>query len=189
MAMEHPLTIDIPNSEYYDDEKEEFFYTEAKTVVLEHSLYSISKWETNWHKCFVKNVSKLTVEQSIDYIKCMDITNKATREDIMWIINNKDVYKKVQNYMRDSMTATYIRETPGRMPDSEAKTSELFYYYLVKLRMPVEIFEHWHFNRLTVLLSVFSMKDDMKHKRSVREIMVDNDKLNEERKKALKTKG
>ena len=42
------------------------------TLVLEHSLISISKWEAKWHKSYLNTKNK-TREQNLDYIRCMVI--------------------------------------------------------------------------------------------------------------------
>lgn len=133
----------------------------------------------------------MTDKEMFSYIKCMIISpENPTEEDVMYIINNRIEYAMVQRYISDKKSATYIRESNGpKMPDMEAKTAELFYYYLVKLRMPVDIFEHWHFNRLMIQLNVFNMKDDTKHKRSIKEVMQDNDRINEERRRKFNSKG
>ena len=185
----HPYVIDIPDDEIYIDEKEEFIRVEKKKVILEHSLYAISLWEMIFNKCFLKHLDHLTHEEITTYIKCMAIDQSLSDNEVLYMLSNKDIYKKIVEYLNKKMSATFIRELPNRGKNSEAQTSELLYYYLIKLRAPIETIEHWHINRLITLLSVFNAKDDTKHKRSVREMLTDNRSLNEERKKKLGTKG
>ena len=187
----HPLVLDIQDDEIYNDELEQFIEVKAKRIVLEHSLFTISKWEMIWNKCFLKHLEKLNSEEISSYIKCMVIEpEELTDDDVTYLLSKAKYHSKIVEYLNRKMTATFIRELPGqRRPDTEAKTSELFYYYLIKLQAPVEIIEHWHISRLITLLSVFNAKDDTKHKRNVREMMADNDAINEARKQKLGTKG
>ena len=46
------LKIKIPKSEYFDESTQEFRYIKEQTLTLEHSLVSISKWESKWNKPF-----------------------------------------------------------------------------------------------------------------------------------------
>ena len=186
----HPYVIDIPDDEIYNEEEEQFVTVKARKVVLEHSLYTISLWEMKHNKCFLKHLDKLTKEEISDYIKCMSIDGDLSDDEVTYMLSKPEIQKQIVGYLNKKMSATFIRETPGdRRPDTEAKTSELFYYYLVKLRAPVEIIEHWHISRLITLLSVFSTKDDTKHKRNVREMMADNDAINRARREKFNSKG
>ena len=64
------LKITIPGQEFWDEGKEEFVSTKGTTLQLEHSLVSLSKWESKWHKPFLGKGDK-TVEETVDYIRCM----------------------------------------------------------------------------------------------------------------------
>ena len=66
------LKITTPDVEFYDEEKNEFSYIKGRTLRLEHSLISISKWESKWCKPFLEKNEK-TNEEIIDYIKCMTL--------------------------------------------------------------------------------------------------------------------
>ena len=52
------LEITIPGTEFYDEEKEEFITTTGRKIQMEHSLVSISKWESKWHRPFMKDGPK-----------------------------------------------------------------------------------------------------------------------------------
>ena len=186
----HPYTINLSDDELFNEETEEFINVKSKKVVLEHSLYSVSLWEMKHNKCFLKHLDHLSKQELVDYIMCMSIGDDITEDDVMYMLSKPEIHKEIVTYLNKRMTASYIREYPnnGRM-DNEAKTSELFYYYLVKLKIPVNIVEHWHFSRMVALISIFGAKDDTKHKRNVKEMMADNDAINEERKRKLGTKG
>ena len=70
------MTITIPASELFDEENDEFLYTKEQTLVLEHSLVSISKWETKWKKPYLSETPK-SDEEALDYIRCMTITQNV----------------------------------------------------------------------------------------------------------------
>ena len=44
------LTIVIPSNEKWNEVTEEFIYSKGQTIQLEHSLVSISKWESRISK-------------------------------------------------------------------------------------------------------------------------------------------
>jgi len=72
-----PLSITIPEKEYYRENSDgeiEFWTTPKIDVTMEHSLYSVSKWEMKWHKSFLENSGKLSTEEELYYFKCMTIT-------------------------------------------------------------------------------------------------------------------
>ena len=56
------LQITIPATEMYDESINEFVYMKEQTLQLEHSLVSLSKWESKWCKSFIasKNKNKRT---------------------------------------------------------------------------------------------------------------------------------
>ena len=88
----------------------------------------------------------------------------------------------------DPMTATTFSDAKKGKPNREIVTSELIYYWMITLHIPVE-FEKWHINRLLTLIRVCEIKNTPPKKRSAREIMNRNAALNEARRKKLNTKG
>lgn len=52
------LRITIPADEFWDEVNEEFIYQKGLTLQLEHSLVSISKWESKWCKAFLGKQEK-----------------------------------------------------------------------------------------------------------------------------------
>ena len=62
------LKIDIPEREFYDEKTERFGKIKATRLYLEHSLISISKWESKWHKPYLSKNPK-TREEAIDFFK------------------------------------------------------------------------------------------------------------------------
>ena len=183
------LTIKIDpceEKEYWDDRLKQFITREAFkgcTLNLEHSLISISKWESKWHIPFLS--SEKTEEQTIDYIKCMMI-NPGYSDSIIDYLNVEHV-QMISDYINNPMTATSVIEKPGRKT-GEIVTSELIYYWMIALQIPHE-FEKWHLNRLLKLIEVCNVKNEPPKKMSAREIMERNQALNKARRAKYNTKG
>lgn len=179
------LQITIPAAELWDEEKQEFVYTKKQTLKLEHSLVSLSKWESKWHKPFITNQAK-TIEETIDYIKCMTITQNV--EPIIYkCITNANIME-VNAYIDNPMTATTFSNVNKSGPNREVITSELIYYWMVALNIPFEC-QKWHLNRLLTLIRVCDIKNQPPKKMKKGEIMSRNAALNAARKKRLNTKG
>ena len=70
------LQLTVPATEQWDEQKQEFIQTREQTLQLEHSLVSLSKWESKWNKPFLTKNAK-TYEETLDYIKCMTITRNV----------------------------------------------------------------------------------------------------------------
>ena len=56
------LKITVPATELYDENKDEFISSKAQTITLEHSLVSLSKWESEWCKPFLTKDEKTEQE-------------------------------------------------------------------------------------------------------------------------------
>lgn len=179
------LRITIPSIELWDESKQEFVTAKAQTLQLEHSLVSISKWESKWQKAFLSKSEK-TVEQTIDYIKCMTITQNVDPY-VYYRLTNENI-EQVNRYISAPMTATYFREDGRTAPSRETITSELIYSWMIAFNIPFEC-QKWHLNRLLTLIKVCSIKNQPPKKRSKREIMAQNAALNAARRKQLNTKG
>ena len=102
------LTITIPATEAFDESIGEFVYTKEQTLQLEHSLVSISKWESKWCKPFLSKKEK-TAEETIDYVKCMTL-NKGISDETYYCLTQEH-FKQINNYIGAPMTATYINNT------------------------------------------------------------------------------
>lgn len=178
------LEITIPAYELYNDVTQEFIEERARTIHLEHSLISISKWESRWNKPFLAT-REMTNEQVMDYIKCMTIDKGVPETAYLYIDNNQ--YTKINDYMSAPMTATTITDTNSGM-SREIITSELLYYYMITCNIPLEC-EKWHINRLLTLIKVCSVKNGDQKKKPQAEVMRDNAALNAARKKKFNTRG
>lgn len=179
------LQITVPGMEFWDEKKEEFVYLDEKTIQLEHSLVSISKWESKWHKPFLLKDEK-TTDEILDYIKCMTVTQNV-KPDVYWRLTSDNV-NEIKAYIEDSMTATTFYEDGVTKGSREVVTSELIYYWMVALGIPSE-YQKWHLNRLLTLIRVCNVKNAPPKKRSKRDIMSRNAALNAARRKQYNTRG
>jgi len=180
------LLLKIPKSEYYDEAKNEFVTINEQTLKLEHSLISISKWESKYCKPFLSKEPK-TVEETLYYIECMN-TNSRSDPNIYLCINN-DMMDEINKYIEAPMTATTVNY-PGRgRGKQEQLTSELIYYYMIEAGVPIEL-EKWHLNRLLILLQVIGIKRDTHSKKMPKgQVMRNNASLNAARRRAMHSKG
>lgn len=181
------LEIVVSGMEMYDEINEEFVSISDTVLHLEHSLLSVSKWESKWHKPFipVNKDDKRTQEEQIDYIRCMTI-DKNIDPKVYYCLSNENIIA-INEYIDNPMTATTVRDIPGTALRREIVTSELIYFWMVNFGIPFEC-EKWHLNRLIMLIKVCSAKNNPK-KMSPRDIMSQNSKINQARKKALGTRG
>ena len=157
------LKIHIPAVEdYWDEKKNEFVSIKAYDLYLEHSLVSVAEWEARWHKPFLGDDEK-TNEQLADYIRCM--VRKRNVDEIDERIFNfipEEELIRIQKYIEDDHTATFFREdkkgpTGGRRK-KEILTSEVLYYYMIALNIPMEC-QKWHLGRLQTLIKVCNEKN------------------------------
>lgn len=179
------LTIIVPEREMYNEKKNEFSYLPETKLVLEHSLVSLSKWESKWKKSWLSSKDK-TNEEVLDYIRCMTITQNVNPA-VYYALTEKNI-SDITDYISDSMTATTIREDPRRKASHQILTSELIYYLMISYGIP-DRFEKWHLNRLLTLISICDIKSGPKPKMSRKEIAEFNRALNDERRAKYKTNG
>ena len=179
------LRITLPESEQYNEETEEFITFKTQELQLEHSLVSLSKWESKWGKPFLTKKEK-TVEESIDYVRCMTLTQNVDPEVYKRI--TPDIVDSVAKYIENPMTATTFSKKSNQPPNHEVVTAELIYYWMIAYNVPFEC-QKWHLNRLLTLINVCSIKNQPATKMSRKEIVNRNKTLNEQRRQALKTKG
>lgn len=179
------LQITIPANNFWDEKKEEFVSIKGQTLQLEHSLVSISKWESKWCKPFLTNKEK-TPEETIDYIKCMTLTQNVKPETYAGL--TQEHLNEIRDYIAAPMTATtFHTEEKGKI-NGEQITSELIYYWMIALNI-YEKCEKWHLNRLLTLIRVCNIKNQPPKKMSRNEIMNRNAALNAARRKQFNSKG
>ena len=180
------LTINVPiTPEGWDEVKQEFVEPKTQTLQLEHSLVSLSKWESKWKRPFYSKVD-MTAEETLYYIKCMTLTKNVDPDVYNHLTPNN--IKEVMDYIRDPMTATTFAKESSSAGNREVVTSELIYYWMIASNIPFEC-QKWHLNRLITLIRVCGIKNTPPKKRSKREIMSRNAALNAARRKQLNTNG
>lgn len=180
------LRIVVPiSSEGWDEEKEEFVSAEEQILDMEHSLVSLSKWESKWCKPFLSANDK-TDEEIMDYIKFMTVTQDV--DDDVYSHLTVENFNKINEYINAPMTATTFFEDKNGKKSREVITSELIYYWMVALQIPFEC-QYWHLNRLLTLVRVCNIKNEPPKKMSKRDVMSRNASLNAARRKQFNTKG
>ena len=180
------LQITIPATEYFNEATQEFIYINEQRLNLEHSLISISKWESKWKKPFLGKDDK-TYAESIDYVRCMTLNKDVDPRVYRGI--PKSEFERINKYIADTMTATWFNERNNtNKRNSTIVTSELIYYWMVAFNIPFEC-EKWHLNRLLTLIRICDIKNQPAKKMKPKDVAARNRALNESRKKKLGTNG
>ena len=181
------LTVIIPETEYWDEDNETFVETKEQKLVLEHSLVSISKWESKWKKPFISTTDK-SIEEIQDYIRCMTLTQNV--DEKIYKAIPVHIINEILEYMNDSMSATWFSDVDkkhnGR--NGEVITSELIYYWMTAANIPIEC-QKWHLNRLFTLIRIASEKNQAPKKMSKNDILKQNKSLNAMRRAKMRSRG
>lgn len=180
------LIITIPAVELFNEKTQEFsILHKEQTLQLEHSLVSLSKWESKWCKPFLSKDNK-TIEETIDYIKCMTITQNVDPDIYNYLTLSN--LKEIDNYIDAPMTATTFNNNSQNNNSREIITSELIYYWMITLGIPMEC-QKWHLNRLLTLVRICNIKNSPPKKKSAKQLTSEYAALNAARRKKLNTKG
>lgn len=181
------LHITIPEQELWDEKEERFVNVKETKLSMEHSLVSISKWESKWHKSFfsVSQKQEMTSEMMTDYIRFMTLTQNV-KPDIFRYLTNKNLLE-IKEYIEDPHTATTINSRDSA-PRREIITSELVYFWMVYWGIPFEC-QKWHINRLLILIEICGIKNQPAKKMSQSELYSRNRALNAARRSKYNTKG
>lgn len=180
------LQLTIPLSpEGWDEVNEVFVEPKVTTIQLEHSLLSLSKWESKWCEPFLSK-KNLTNEESLDYIRCMTVSKNVDPE--VYLHLTKENVDEIIEYINAPMTATTFSKNSNGKSSKEVVTSELIYYWMIAYQIPSE-YEKWHLNRLLTLIRICGIKNSPPKKMSKGEVMRNNAALNAARRKKLNTKG
>lgn len=179
------LEIIVPETELWDEARQEFISIDRTTLKLEHSLVSLSKWESKWQKPFLVKDPK-TNEEMFDYIRCMCL-NKVADPKIFNALTPDNI-NTINKYINNPMTATTVNKDKKNGINREIVTSELIYYWMIALNIPFEC-QKWHLNRLLTLIEVCNVKNAPPKKYSKRELMSRNAALNKARRQKYNSKG
>lgn len=180
-------TLKLDRQEHYDEEQNLFFELDEVVLELEHSLVSLSKWESHYEKPFLSGEG-LTTDESRYYIGCMSLHGWPD-EQVLQRLTDRDIFE-VNEYLARKQTATYFRESTSPITNKRRQvvTSELIYFWMVSLQIPFEC-ETWNLNRLITLIRVINEENKPKKKMSRRESMAEARRLNAERRAQYNTKG
>lgn len=179
------LTITVPAKEWWDEEHETFMTSRSATLQLEHSLVSLSKWESKWKKPFLSKGDK-TYEELIDYFRCMTI-NRNVDSYVYGALTPENI-EEISNYINDTKSATTIRYLNRNTGAPTIITSEVIYSWMVMWNIPFEC-QKWHLSRLLMLIEVIEIQNSPKKKMGRNEIMRSNAELNRARRTKLHSKG
>lgn len=181
------LHLTIPETEQFDNATQEFVTLEAVQLEFEHSLVSLSKWESKWETPFLSSKDK-TDEQTVDYIHMMCLTPGVTPEDLNRLTDSN--LSEINRYITASMTATWFNEPKTDKSSTQAITAEIIYYWMVSLNIPFEC-ENWHLNRLITLVKVINQKNapEKKQKMGKQSLAAQRREMNAQRKAQLNTTG
>ncbi len=180
-----PLTITVPGKDFYDPVSNRFITVKTQKLTLEHSLLSITKWESKWHKAYLSRETK-TDEENFDYIRCMCVTEPSD-PNVFLALTQQNV-QDIADYIQNPMTATTINNRDKR-PSREIITNELIYFWMTNFNIPFDPCQKWHLNRLMTLIEVASIKNQPPKKMSKKDILSRNAALNAQRRAKYGTKG
>jgi hypothetical protein len=179
------LRLIIEGDEFFNDETQEFESFNDVVIDLEHSLISLSKWESKYQKSFLSSKDK-TREEIFGYLQAMIISPNVD-PDVLYRCTQRHL-DAIQAYIDSPESATTFGFVSERRGPGEVITSELIYYWMVAFNIPFEA-ENWHLNRLFALIRICGIKNSPPEQMSQREMAEQRAKLNEQRKKELGTTG
>ena len=180
------LSINIKSRELFDERTSEFITVKGGTLKLEHSLVSISKWESKWKIPFLSK-NKKTNAQIDDYIRCMSVNGDP--DPILIASISSEDKNRIIDYIEEKQTATWFTNLDDkRNTQSDIITSERIYYWMIVHHIPHE-YEKWHLSRLLTLIEICNRENTPPKKMTQAEIIARNKALNAERKARLHSRG
>lgn len=180
-----PLSLIVPEREFYDPNSCRFIMIRETRLELEHSLLSISKWEAKWHKPYL-SLEEKTPEEAMDYIRCMSLI-PGIDPNVFYGIDRKNS-EKIRNYISDPMTATTVKHLDKR-PNREIITNEIIYYWMAEFGIPFDPCQKWHLNHLMALIEVAAAKSQPPKKMPKKEWLNQRAALNAQRRARYNTTG
>lgn len=148
------LKIIVPGRELFDPKTSTFEYTKPVALTLEHSLLSLSKWESEWKKPFINQDH--SVEEFDDYIRCMTLTQNVDQK--VYSAIPQGIREEIQKYIDDPMTAAVIHDDGTTRRNKKFMTADLIYYYMIEAGIPFDPCQKWHLNRLLTLIRIVGIE-------------------------------
>lgn len=179
------LTIRVGATESYDESTGLFVEQGGLALELEHSLLSLSKWESIFEKPFLGKDEKSS-EEVLTYVKCMCLDEEIPPEVFSQL--SQENFDAINRHIETKHTATFFSDPPGAPRTREIITNELIYYWMTVFQIPFEC-ERWHLNRLFTLIRICNVKQSKPKKMSRAEVAARNRELNAQRKAQLGTTG
>lgn len=179
------LQITIPGAELFDERTGKRTVIKDTTLCLEHSLVSLSKWESKWKKPYLNNTN-ITEEMTIDYVRCMTLTQNVD-PNVYQFLTQQNI-EDIRVYIDDPMTATTFKQ-PNKSGRSQMITAEIIYYWMVTLGIPWDPCQKWHLNRLMTLIRVCDEKSRPNRRMNRRENMARHRSINQARRARYHTNG
>lgn len=175
------ITIRTPDKEFYDEATNTFHSTDGGYYRFEHSLISLSKWESITCRPFLSDTEEIKDDEMLLYFECMCLDDGFKSTQL-----SSDNIRELSKYVTEKHTATTIRtrEQKGRQ---QTITAEVIYAMMVDSGVPFTC-ETWNLHRLLTLLNVISHRRNPK-KMSREDIYKQNNELNKARRAKYNTKG
>lgn len=175
----------IVGDEGFNDETNEFVTVDPVVIELEHSLVSLSKWESKFEKPFLGREEK-TKEETFEYLKMMVLTEDLP--DSIFEKFSQENIQEIKEYIDSKQSATIFTEIGRGRGKEEVITSELIYYWMIAFTIPF-VCEHWHLNRLLTLVRICGIKSGKQKKMPKGQLAQQYRELNERRKAEMGTRG
>lgn len=147
------LQLQIHGGRLFNEQTEEFVVVKPATIRLEHSLISIQKWESKWHKSYLSLDHPRA--EVLDYVRCMAIDSNVDPNFPLALTPLEII--QIKQYMDDPMTATTFSSLKRERPKKKTITAEVIYYWMTLFDIPFECAK-WHINQLLTLIKVCSIE-------------------------------
>jgi hypothetical protein len=160
-------------------------YDDGPVVLrFEHSLLSLSKWESRYKKPFLTDLVK-TPTELFQYFQDMLLDDQDP--DLINLLS-PEKFDRLGMYINEQLTASVVPAAQQKY-NSETITSELVYYWFTQLKIPFHPTETWHLSRALMLVQIAGYKSQPAKKRNPKDLMQDYMERNRRQRKLFETDG